>query len=174
MSKSRSRFSPVAFIERLVDERIQQSLSQQANAQPQPNRQTRVRQQVGAQFGVDQRANFEPVTDEVMAKMYQAQSPQDPTTATPFFAPGAPLRPVPGITPPSGPRQFSVPVGVNISSIPRGTEQYLFGDLRNLASLYDGIMLCEQVWLDYVSKLHLVIEPKPELVTPDKALCQQV
>jgi Phage portal protein len=110
--------------------------------------------------------NFTPLNDKVMGQMYQQMAPQ--TNGTPFYAPGAPIRPIPGITPPQGPRQFSVPVGYNISQLPRGTEEYSFDDLRSLASTYDGIQLCEQVWFDYISKLELVIEPLPELIDDEQ------
>jgi 2'-5' RNA ligase len=82
-----------------------------------------------------------------------------------MYPPGAPVQPTPGIVDPFGPRQWQYPIGTNIELQPRSTESMTFETLRNLAALYDGIMLCEQVWLDIVSKLTLVIKPRNELVT---------
>lgn len=110
-------------------------------------------------------ANFTPVPDNVINTMYMQMAPQD--NGTPFYAPGAPIRPIPGITPPQGIRQFSYTPGYNISQLPRGTEQYSFEDLRALATIFDGVQLCQQVWFDYINKLELVIEPRPELVDDD-------
>jgi hypothetical protein len=60
------------------------------------------------------------------------------------FAPGMPTRPVGGLTDAQGaPRQWSYPVGYNIVSRPRITEQTSFEQLRNLAALFDSIQLCE-------------------------------
>src|SRR5258708_39248726 len=60
-----------------------------------------------------------------------------------MFAPGMPTRPVGGLTDAEGaPRQWSYPVGYNIVSRPRITEQSSFEQLRNLAALFDGIQLC--------------------------------
>ncbi len=112
-------------------------------------------------------SKFVPADQAIMELMYQGLSPQNPLTATPLYAPGAPLMPIPGITPPAGPRQWSFPVGGNISMIPRGEEEYSFDDLRALARIYDGFQICVQVWLDYVSKLNLAIELRPELQTED-------
>ncbi len=81
-----------------------------------------------------------------------------------MFAPGAPLAPMPGMVQPSGPRGWQFPVGYNIYSQPRSTEATSFDTLRNLAMLYDGIQLCEQVWLDTVAKLNLVIKPRDEII----------
>jgi hypothetical protein len=67
---------------------------------------------------------------------------QRPTTT--LFPPGAPLVPIPGLTPPDGsPRQWAYPVGYNIGQRPRATEQTSFEQLRNLAAIYDGI----QIWI---------------------------
>lgn len=113
--------------------------------------------------------NFTPVTNDLlMSSMYQALSPQAPQTSTPLFPPGAPLRPIPGLTPPEGPRGWQFPVSVNTGRLPRSTEQYSFGDLRALAASYYGFNMCQQVWLDYISKLELTIEPLPGLIGDDE------
>ncbi|GCE14189.1 hypothetical protein KTT_41020 [Tengunoibacter tsumagoiensis] len=84
-----------------------------------------------------------------------------------MFSPGAPLTPQPDLSPGGMPRGWQFPVGYNISVRPRSTEATSFDTLRNLAALYDGAMLCEQVWLDTVAKLNLVIKPRPELIVGD-------
>src|SRR5258708_32831163 len=66
-----------------------------------------------------------------------------------MFAPGMPTRPVDGLTDVQGaPRQWSYPVGYNIVSRPRITEQTSFEQLRNLAALFDGI----QLWIPTLQK----------------------
>ena len=112
-------------------------------------------------------SNFVPADQAIMDVMYQALAPQNPQTATPLYSPGVPLLPISGVTPPTGPRQWSFPVGTNISMVPRGEEEYSFDDLRAIARMYDGAQICVQVWLDYVSKLQVSIELRPELQTED-------
>ena len=109
--------------------------------------------------------NFTPVNDKVMQQMWANMAPQ--TNGTPFYAPGVPIRPVPGITPEQGPRQYQYEIGYNIGQLPRATEDYSFDELRTLAKTFDAIQLCLQVWYDYLSKLELVIEPRPELIDED-------
>lgn len=116
--------------------------------------------------------NFKPVTDTVIQGMYQHMGPQ--ANVTTMFAPGAPIRPIPGLTPPGGPRGFQYPVGYNIAQLPRSTEPYSFDDLRNLAQMYYGIQMCEQVWFDYISKLELIIEPREELLTDNQDISKYV
>lgn len=132
-------------------------------AQPQRRRQPNIRP-----GGV----NFTPIGDAAMNQMYDAMSPQSPQTSTPLYPPGAPLRPVPGITPAQGPRVFTYTTGYNIAQLPRSTEAYSFADLRALASTYYGIQMCQQVWFDYISKLELVIEPRPDLIGEDNDISQ--
>jgi hypothetical protein len=110
-------------------------------------------------------ANFTPVNDKVMAQMWQNLAPQK--NGTPMYAPGVPIRPIPGITPDQGPRQYAYELGYNIAQLPRGTEEYNFDELRYFAKTLDVIQLCEQVWFDYISKLEMVIEPRPELIDED-------
>jgi hypothetical protein len=114
----------------------------------------------------DGATNFVPLNDKIISAMYHNMGPQKNQDY--LYAPGAPIRPIPGLTPPEGPRVFSYMPGYNIAQLPRGTEQYSFADLRALASMYDGIQMCQQVWFDYISKLELVIEPRPELVDEDR------
>src|SRR5579875_3232118 len=102
-----------------------------------------------------------PRQEALWSQMVAQQAPAK--QGTPMFPPGAPLAPQPGMALPQGPRQFVYPVGLNIYSQPRSTEATSFDTLRNLAMLYDGIQLCEQVWLDTVAKLNLVIQPRPEI-----------
>lgn len=106
--------------------------------------------------------NFKPLSNSLISAMYQNMGPQ--ANQDTMYSPGAPLRPVPGLVPPQGPRGFDYPVGYNIGQLPRSTEQYSFADLRALAAMYDGIQMCQQVWFDYINKLELVIEPRPDLI----------
>ncbi len=103
-----------------------------------------------------------PRQEALWSQMVAQQAPAK--QGTPMFPPGAPLAPQPGMALPQGPRQFVYPVGYNIYSQPRSTEATSFETLRNLAALYDGIQLCEQVWLDTVAKLNLVIKPRDEII----------
>ncbi len=117
-----------------------------------------------------------PISDALLMQMQANQAPAKQGEV--LFSPGAPLRPIDGLSPQGMPRQFPFQVGYNIASLPRNTESTSFDTLRNLANLYDGIALCEQVWLDIVSKLHLVIKPRPELgiedAGSDKALASDI
>ena len=102
-----------------------------------------------------------PVNQDAL--MMQMQAQQAPAkTGTPMFAPGAPLQPSQGLVNPLGPRQYQFPVGYNISARPRNTEATGFDALRNLSMLYDGAQLCEQVWLENVSRLKLEIKLDPD------------
>lgn len=115
-------------------------------------------------------ANFRPVTDAVVNQMYQHLAPQ--SNQGYMYVPGAPIKPVLGLTPPGGPRQYEYPIGYNIAQLPRSTEAYSFSDLRSLASMYYGIQICQQVWFDYISKLELVIEPRPDLIEKDRDISE--
>lgn len=106
-----------------------------------------------------------PIPQNIINQMMASLAPQAKTQG--MFAPGAPLQPNPNITPAQGPRQWQYPVGYNIGQLPRSTETTSFDTLRNLASLYDGIAICQQVWFDLCSKPELVIKPRDEL-TKDK------
>lgn len=110
--------------------------------------------------------NFRPISDRVINAMYQHLAPQ--ANQGYMYVPGAPIKPIPGLTPPGGPRQFEYPIGYNIAQLPRSTEQYSFSDLRSLAQMYYGIQICQQVWFDYISKLELVIEPRPDLMEENR------
>jgi hypothetical protein len=109
--------------------------------------------------------NLTPVSEKVMQQMWANMAPQ--LHGTPMYAPGVPIRPVSGITPEQGPRQYQYEIGYNIGQLPRATEDYTFGELREMAKMFDAIQLAEQVWFDYISKLEMVIEPRPELVDED-------
>ena len=109
-----------------------------------------------------QGANITPISQDVINQMYASLAPQSKTQG--MYSPGAPLRPVDGITPAQCPRQWQYPIGYNIGQLPRSTEITSFQTLRSLAMLYDGIGLCEQVWFDLCSKPELVIKPRPKLM----------
>jgi 2'-5' RNA ligase len=85
---------------------------------------------------------------------------------TDLFSPGEPMTPQKGANPNDWPRQFSFPLAYNTSSPDRTLQKPdlpSFAQLRKLAELYEGIMLCEKVWLDMIPKLQLKIQLKPEL-----------
>jgi hypothetical protein len=82
-----------------------------------------------------------------------------------IFAPGQPLRGVPGLAGRDGmPRQWAYRPAYNFSLRPRGTEQTTFEQLRNLAALYDGIQLCERAYFDVLGRLELRVLPRMELL----------
>lgn len=110
--------------------------------------------------------NVKPIDQaKIQAAMMAAQSAQAQAANgndTLGFTPGVPVQPTPGLVTPDGPRGWVFPVGYNINITPRSTELTSFDELRNLANLYDGAMLCEQVWMDLCSRLELVIKPYPK------------
>lgn len=139
--------------------------SQTANAQPLSPSQPRTPQRVG-KAGV---TNIEPsVTgqedDELQALMLTNMAPQ--ATQAGMLAPGAPLPTVPDMAPEEGPRQRQYTVGENINPTPRAGEASSFSQLRNLALLYEGIQLCEQVWFDVINRLQPLVKFKPGVI-PD-------
>lgn len=109
--------------------------------------------------------NFRPVSDSIIASMYHNMGPQANVDA--MYAPGAPLRPMPGLVPKEGLRVFDYQVGHNIGRLPRSTEVYSFVDLRALSQMYYGIQMCQQVWFDYISQLELDIQPCKDLIGED-------
>jgi len=81
------------------------------------------------------------------------------------FPPGEPTQPTPGVQSPDGaPRQWGFPIGYNIAQRPRASEQTPFEALRNLASLYDGVQLCERVYFDLLGRLELRVVPRADLL----------
>lgn len=121
---------------------------------------TRIRDRVTRRFTPPAGANVVSYDPKLMAQMQQNFGPQQEQASA--FTPGAPILPTPGVTLPSGPRAWTFPIGYNIGLLPRASESTSFDTLRNLASLYDGVQLCEQVWFDYVSRLDVEIEPTKE------------
>lgn len=82
-----------------------------------------------------------------------------------MFAPGAPIRPTPGLGGVGGaPRQWAFPPGYNIAQSPRYTEQTSFAQLRGLAALYDGAQLCERVYFDLLGRLEPRVLPRADLL----------
>src|SRR5262245_26329527 len=81
-------------------------------------------------------------------------------SAESMFTPGMPVSPTPAINPGGYPRTFQYPVGYNTNVAVRGLSDNPFDVLRNFAMLYDGITLCERVWLDVASKLKLKVKCK--------------
>lgn len=87
--------------------------------------------------------------------------PAIPEQGIAVFTPGQPPGPGPGIVPPDGaPRQFTFPVGTNIAARPRATEPTAFEALRQLAQAYDGVQICERVYLDILGRLEAQIVPR--------------
>ena len=87
--------------------------------------------------------------------------------AGPFFVPGDPLRPVPGLGDGAGgPRQYQYAVGTNITPMPRHDAPTSFADLRNLAALYDGVQLCQGVIFRVARRLTLSVVPRAEFLAP--------
>ena len=109
--------------------------------------------------------NFKPLSDSVLQTMYANMGPQASPDA--MYAPGAPLRPMPGLVPKAGIRGWDYTTGHNIGKLPRSTEIYSFADLRALSSMYYGVQMCQQVWFDYISQLELDIQPRKDLIGED-------
>ena len=114
--------------------------------------------------------NFVPLSDSILQAMYHNMGPQKNVDA--MYAPGAPLRPMPGLTPVTGIRGWDYSVGHNIGKLPRATEIYSFADLRALSSTYYGVQMCQQVWFDYISQLELDIQPRKDLIGEDGDISQ--
>src|SRR5881398_3397037 len=92
------------------------------------------------------------VIQQFMAQI-QAQSKQQQGQNA--FSPGKPLDPQ-NVNPGGLPIQFRYPVAYNTAGLDRGLgnpEIPPFQQLRNLADLYEGIQLCEKVWLDLIPRL---------------------
>ena len=118
----------------------------------------------GMAIMTQQPGNMVLVPASMLSTMFSNQAPQKKSTSV--LNPGAPLQPYDGITPAQGPRQYSYPIGTNLTSNDRSygnRDIPPFQQLRNLARLYDGIGLCDRVWLDYVAKTTLKIGLKPEV-----------
>lgn len=121
---------------------------------------SQIRETVKRRFTPPSGSTVVPYDPKLMAQMQANFGPQKEQASA--FSPGAPILPTPGVTLPSGPRSWTFPIGYNIGLLPRASEATSFDTLRNLASLYDGVQLCEQVWFDYVSRLDVEIEPTKE------------
>ena len=92
------------------------------------------------------------------AAMQQMQTNQGPDAEQiTMFSPGAPLMPVTGIESQFGPRQKDFQIAVNTVALPRSDQITTFDQLRNLADLYEGIMLCKRVWYDVLNRLELKV-----------------
>jgi 2'-5' RNA ligase len=88
------------------------------------------------------------------------QNQANQNVSTVAFPPGDPLHPVPGYNV----RQWMYPVGGNITPQARATEMTSFETLRNLASLYDVIGLCELAHFRIIERLSLTIKPRQALL----------
>lgn len=107
--------------------------------------------------------------NEIPAHVLQAALAklQKTNSGTSLFSPGKPLDTQPGVNPAGLPRGWSFPIAYNVSGVDRtlGVPDIPpFQQLRNLADLYEGISLCEKVWLDLIPNLRIKIALRPELV----------
>lgn len=105
-----------------------------------------------------QGGNLLTISPALLQQIINNMAPQK--TQSNDFAPGSPLMPYKGITPKSGPRQYSFPVGYNLDFNDRtqGNQDIpTFTQLRTLARTYSGITVCERVWFDLVPRLTLDI-----------------
>jgi 2'-5' RNA ligase len=112
-------------------------------------------------------SNMMVIPDSMMQAIYMQQSPQKSTVGESML-PGAPLEPYKGIMPKSGPRSWNFPVGWNIGRLsrsPNDQEVPTFQQLRTLARSFDGIQMCERVWMDLIGKVQMTIKPRPDLVS---------
>lgn len=112
-------------------------------------------------------SNMMVISDSMMKAIYMQQSPQKNTQGESML-PGAPLEPYKGIMPAAGPRSWNFPIGWNVGRQSRSsTDQDVptFQQLRTLARSYDGIQMCERVWMDLIGKVQMVIKPRPDLVS---------
>jgi 2'-5' RNA ligase len=112
-------------------------------------------------------SNMMMIPESMMQAIYMQQSPQKNTQGESML-PGAPLEPYKGIMPAAGPRGWNFPIGWNIGRQSRSSndqEVPTFQQLRTLARSFDGIQICERVWMDLIGKVQMVIKPRPDLVT---------
>src|SRR6185437_2462446 len=94
------------------------------------------------------------LTPKQMQAMAGGAPGEIPTHGITAFTPGQPVPPGPGIVADDGtPRQFTFPSGYNIAQRPRALELTPFETLRQFAALYEGVQLCERVYLDILGRL---------------------
>ncbi len=101
---------------------------------------------------------------QFMAQIQQQSKQQQGQNS---FSPGKPLDPQ-NVNPGGLPIAFRYPIAYNTSGLDRtlgNPDIPPFQQLRNLADLYEGIQLCEKVWLDLIPRLQLKITLRPELVS---------
>lgn len=88
--------------------------------------------------------------------------------SSPMFAPGYPIPPVNGLGDgQGGPREFGYMPGINSIPQPRHTEAISFSDLRNLATLYEGVQICERAIFRVLRRLQLQVTPRPGIAGCD-------
>jgi hypothetical protein len=90
------------------------------------------------------------------------QQQQNHYNGSQMFAPGIPLQPVTGVTPPEGPRQYGYQPGINLD-FPRAEEDIQFSTMEALADNYDGIGLAEQRFNEIIDLLEPKIGLRKEL-----------
>jgi hypothetical protein len=105
----------------------------------------------------------------VWNQMFQSMAPQKSQAET--FSPGAPLQPIPGITPAAGPRQWSYPVGFNLAGNDRTLQRdYIpaFQQLRLLAQTYSAVGTAERIWCDLIPRMDMQVTLTDELKAAGK------
>jgi hypothetical protein len=108
--------------------------------------------------------NVVTIPSSVWQAMLNSMAPQKGQAQT--FSPGAPLEPIPGITPAAGPRQFAFMPGANLVGNDRTQlRDYIpaFEQLRLLAQTYSGIGMAERIWCDLIPRMELQVTIRPEL-----------
>src|SRR5215469_12766044 len=108
--------------------------------------------------------NVVTIPMSVWQSMMAHLSPQKQTAET--FSPGAPLIPIPGITPKAGPRQFAYLPGYNLAGNDRTLlREYIpaFDQLRLLAQTYSAIGIAERIWCDLIPRMELQVTLRSDL-----------
>lgn len=108
--------------------------------------------------------NVVTIPASVWQAMLNHMAPQKDQSQT--FSPGAPLEPIPGITPKAGPRQFAFMPGINLSGNDRTLlREYIpaFDQLRMLAQTYSAIGMAERVLCDLIPRMQVGVTLRPDL-----------
>jgi hypothetical protein len=103
---------------------------------------------------------------QIQAIIAQMNRPGKVSDNSDMFSPGASMDVQQGANPKGLPRLWQYPLATNTMYPDRAMgnpEIPAFQQLRNLATLCDGIALCEKVWLDLIPKLTIKIQLRPDL-----------
>lgn len=102
----------------------------------------------------------------IQAMLAQQGRPSKVASNEAYFSPGKPLETQQGANPKGLPRLWQYPIAANTFAPDRtmGNQDIpAFQQLRNLATLCDGVALCEKVWLDLIPKLTIKIQLRKDL-----------